>query len=111
MKKRIVFLLMIPAAALVAWLGCPIYELTGLTCPLCGTTRAFLWLLRGDAGTAFLCQPLFFLIPPGVLGVALLYGPLKGKRWLTGVVIGIAAALFAMNILRWAGLIPLPPAL
>ena len=109
MKKRILWIFGIAAVALVAWLGCPLYELTGLTCPLCGTTRAFLWLLRGRPWIAFRCNPLFPLIPFGVLGVALLYGPMKGKRWLTGAVIAIAAALFLMNSLRWVGIIPVPP--
>lgn len=110
MKKRLFWALGVLAVALTAWLGCPLYELTGLTCPLCGTTRAFISLFRGQPRTAFLCHPLFPLIPFGVAAVALLYGPLKGKRWLTGVTVAIAAALFLMNILRWAGVIPLPPA-
>jgi len=109
MKKRILWVLGAAAVLLTAWLGCPLYELTGLSCPLCGTTRAFLSLFRGDVRTAFRCNLLFPLIPVGVAAVALLYGPLKGKRWLTLFLIGIAAALFLMNILRWAGLVPLPP--
>ena len=108
-KKWTLRILCVAAVALVAWLGCPLYELTGLTCPLCGTTRAFLWLLRGRPRIAFRCNPLFPLVPFGVLGVVLMYGPLKGKRWLTGAVVGIAATLFLMNILRWVGIIPLPP--
>ena len=110
MKKRILWIFGIAAVALTAWLGCPLYELTGVTCPLCGTTRAFLALARGQVGLAFRCSPLFPLIPFGVLGVALLYGPLKGNRWLTGAVTAIAAALFLVNVLRWAGIVPLPPA-
>lgn len=109
MKKRLLYVLMAAAVALGAWLGCPIYELTGITCPLCGATRAFRALLQGHVWLAFRCHPLFPLIPFGVLAVALLYGPLRGKRWLTGVLIGIAAALFLMNCLRWAGIIPPPP--
>ncbi|MBQ6892319.1 MAG: DUF2752 domain-containing protein, partial [Clostridia bacterium] len=109
MKKRLLYPLIAAAVALAAWLGCPLYELTGITCPLCGTTRAFIALLRGQVWLAFRCQPLFPLVPVGVAGVVLLYGPLKGKRWLTGVVIGIAAALFLMNCLRWAGIVPPPP--
>jgi hypothetical protein len=109
MKKRLLYVLMAVAVALMAWLGCPLYELTGITCPLCGTTRAFVALLRGQLWLAFRCHPLFPLIPLGVLAAVLLYGPMKGKRRLTGVLIGIAAALFLMNCLRWAGIIPPPP--
>jgi hypothetical protein len=109
MKKRLLYVLMAAAVALMAWLGCPLYELTGITCPLCGTTRAFVALLRGQLWLAFRCHPLFPLIPLGVLAAVLLYGPMKGKRRLTGVLIGIAAALFLMNCLRWAGIIPPPP--
>ena len=108
-KKWTLRILCIAAVALTAWLGCPLYELTGVTCPLGGATRAFLALFRGQLRTAFLCHPLFPLIPFGVAAVALLYGPLMGKRWLTGAVIAIAAALFLMNILRWTGIVPLPP--
>ena len=111
MKKWTLYVLMAAAVALMAWLGCPVYELTGITCPLCGTTRAFRALLQGRVWLAFRCQPLFPLIPFAVCGVGLLYGPLKGKRWLTGVLIAMAAALFLMNCLRWAGIIPLPPIL
>ena len=111
MKKWLRFGLILCALGLGAWLGCPLYELTGITCPLCGTTRALLCLLRGDLAAAFTCHPLFPLIPAGLLGILLLEGPMKGRRWLTATVVAIAAALCLMNVLRWAHVLPLPPAM
>lgn len=108
MKKWLRNLLLVFALGLGAWLGCPIYELTGVTCPLCGTTRAWLSFLSGDFSRAFRCNPLFLLIPVWFLGVILRDGPLKKQKWLDIPLIGFAVVLFAMNVLRWIGLLPLP---
>ena len=40
---------------------CPFYELTGLPCPGCGTTRMFLALFRLDLPAAFAYNPPMFL--------------------------------------------------
>ena len=37
---------------------CPLKRLLGVPCPTCGTTRAFVELLRGDVFGAFARQPL-----------------------------------------------------
>lgn len=108
MKKWAAPIILVCAVAAGAMLGCPIFELTGITCPLCGTTRAWLALFRGDFALALTCHPLFLLIPPWFLGVLLWDGPLKNKKWAHGLLIGFAGALFAMNVLRWTGVIPLP---
>ena len=39
--------------------GCPLRRLTGLGCPLCGMSRAFLALLRLDCSAAFGFHPLW----------------------------------------------------
>jgi len=111
MKKWMLGLLMMAAVALGAWLGCPLFELTGITCPLCGVTRAWIACLRGDFSLAITCNPLFFPIPLWFVGVLLWDGPLKGRKWARGLLLGFAAVLFAMNALRWARVIPLPPGL
>ena len=40
---------------------CPINELLGIVCPGCGTTRAFLSILKLDFNTALHLNPLFVL--------------------------------------------------
>jgi drug/metabolite transporter (DMT)-like permease len=41
--------------------------LTGMPCPGCGMTRAYLHLFKGDLAGAFYFHPLFWLIPPLLL--------------------------------------------
>ena len=46
---------------------CPIKFITGISCPGCGMTRAWLsLLLRGDLEAAFHYHPLFWILIPGV---------------------------------------------
>ena len=40
---------------------CPIKALTGVSCPGCGMTRAWLAMMRGDLHSAFHYHPLFLL--------------------------------------------------
>ena len=108
MKNWLRNLLLLCALGLGAWLGCPIYELTGITCPLCGTTRAWLSFLGGDFMGALRFHPLFLLIPVWFLGVILWDGPLKKRKWLSIPLIGFAVVLFAVNVLRWIGMLSLP---
>lgn len=42
---------------------CIYKRITGLPCPGCGMTRAFLSFFRGDIGQAFYYHPLFWLVP------------------------------------------------
>ncbi len=77
------------AVWLAAWVRVPAPEcvfrkITGLPCPLCGSTRAFRALAHGDWGTALWISPLACLLALGVtlwaLGqLAALAWP--GRRW------------------------------
>ena len=58
------FLLHFYAPAALHLPGCPIYELTGLYCPGCGTTRAIHHLLNLEFATAFRCNPMFVVFMP-----------------------------------------------
>ena len=108
MKNWLRNLLLLCALGLGGWLGCPIYELTGITSPLCGTTRALLSGFGGDFIGALRFHPLFLLIPGWFLGILIRDGAQKKRKWLDIFLIGFAAVLFVMNILRWTGLLPLP---
>lgn len=44
-------------------IGCIIRTLSGIPCPGCGMTRAWLAVLQGDLCQAFTYHPLFFTIP------------------------------------------------
>ncbi|WP_442911563.1 DUF2752 domain-containing protein [Lachnospira sp.] len=55
-------------------IGCPIKFITGISCPGCGMTRAWIYLLHGDIHLAFYYHPLFFLVP-----IAFLVTFLNGK--------------------------------
>ena len=53
---------------------CLIYNTTGIPCPSCGMTRAFLYLAKLNFAEAFHYHPLFLLVP------VLFYSYLKGNR-------------------------------
>ncbi|KAF1300172.1 MULTISPECIES: DUF2752 domain-containing protein [Enterococcus] len=53
---------------------CFFKAITGLPCPGCGMTRAFLHFFSGDFTGAFYYHPLFWL-------VALIFGALLGKKY------------------------------
>ena len=51
----------------LAGITCPIKFITGISCPGCGMTRAWLsLLLRGDLEAAFHYHPLFWILIPAV---------------------------------------------
>jgi len=101
--------------AVVAWhdpyqagsyLGCPLYLLTGLYCPLCGSTRALYDLSHLDLSAAWGMNPLFVLVVPFLVLAWLRMGvrswrggapfrPLSSRRALVGV-----AVFFAFGVLR-----------
>ncbi len=47
----------------VIGIGCPIRFITGISCPGCGMTRAWLSALHLDFKSAFYYHPLFFTVP------------------------------------------------
>lgn len=48
---------------MVLGITCPIKFVTGMSCPGCGMTRAWLSLLRLDLGAAWVYHPLFWILP------------------------------------------------
>lgn len=88
---------MLPAVlAVVAFygiFGCPIRFMTGISCPGCGMTRAYLCLLRGDVEGAFNYHPLFPLVPIGII-LCFCRSRLPG---------GLINALLAIGVLLFIG--------
>lgn len=75
-KILLIFLIiLIIISALFAFsyfIGCPIRLITGVPCPSCGMTKAYISLLNGDLPKAFYHHPLFFLLPIALVLVILL---------------------------------------
>ena len=64
-EKRVLLIMVVAVAAAIIFiftLNCPFRALTGIPCPGCGMTRAFLCLLRLDPRGAFLYHPMFPLV-------------------------------------------------
>lgn len=60
-KDTTVFILIIFAAYFLDF-GCIFKKLTGLSCPGCGMTRAWLSFLKGDIKMALYYHPLFWMV-------------------------------------------------
>ena len=96
--KHVLLLLILGALCLY---GCPFYRLSGLTCPGCGLTRAWLCFLRGEWAKAleyhllFLPAPLFLflLIHQDMPG-------LKNKRFLAPLLFLFSLVLIVYHLLR-----------
>ena len=111
-KKSVLWRVLILAAVLgfIAVWGvdgfCPFKRLTGIPCPGCGMTRAWLCALRMDFGGALYWHPLFWL--PPVAGFFALDLPVT-RRYETPVLIAACVLVAAVYIVRMALLFPSAP--
>lgn len=63
-SKIKILLLVCISYYIVTWFtGCPIKYFTGISCPGCGMTRAWIAVLHLDFAKAFTCHPLFPTVP------------------------------------------------
>ena len=67
LKKISIGLLAIAAILLILDTGCVFYHMTGLPCPGCGMTRAYLAALRLDFSEAFRMHPLWPVTVPLII--------------------------------------------
>jgi len=87
---------------------CPLKRLSGVPCPCCGSTRAIVALLHGDATVAFAIQPLATvvacLLVPSLLASMVLFGRCRTNAFLVSVARKrITWIVFALAILvNWA---------
>ena len=93
------FLLAACAAVMGVWAllfgFCPIRAFTGVICPSCGMSRAWLAALRLDLGAAFSDHPMFWIVPAAAALWLFDFQPLRSKRankWLL-VLLGIGFAV------------------
>lgn len=90
-------------------------RLFGWVCPFCGATRAVQALMRGDFHTAWMYNPVAFLVIPGGIAVVVrsLVGLVTGRWWnirvtrpaLVLTVAGIAFAALWVNQARHAAML------
>lgn len=89
----------VAVAALVLYLigvGCPIKFMTGVSCPGCGMTRAWLELARGHLAAAFAYHPLFWAVPAVVV---LACAPAsRAQRAALGLCVAAFVALWAWRM-------------
>jgi hypothetical protein len=81
---------------------CPFKALTGIDCPACGVTRAFLCAIQGDFVTAFNYHPLFLLLGIEVLYYVLVYVfEIKKIRICNAAELTIMAITAVLMIIIW----------
>jgi|GEM_PF-359719 hypothetical protein len=96
-------ILVIAGAVLYATgIGCPLRFLTGIPCPGCGMTRAWLAILHLDVAGAAAWHPLFWALP--LIGVLYLARHRLGTRRFNTCV-GVLIALF---LVVWVARLVLP---
>lgn len=60
MKRTVVgFFILLLVVFYAVFVGCPVYRLTGVPCPGCGMSRAFIAAAKLDFRAAFAYHPLF----------------------------------------------------
>ncbi|EOT42567.1 DUF2752 domain-containing protein [Enterococcus dispar] len=93
---------------MVGLLECPLKAVTGLPCPVCGMTRAFVHLAQGEITTAFYYHPLFWVI----ILLVVLYGISLKKPTIAKILtnkywwIGIAVLFLGVYFYRMVHLFP-----
>lgn len=85
----------------ITGIDCFIQTITGIACPACGLTRAYLSLCRLDLTNAFYCHPLFPIILPAVVWMLFGKKPLLGTKIRQNIFLAFLLALvLAVWILR-----------
>lgn len=93
------------AAAVILLLdaGCPFRHLTGIPCPGCGMTRAYLSALRLDFAGAFRMHPLWPLPVPLFLFTVFRPGPIfRNRKWenlFWGLLLALVLGVYLVRML------------
>ena len=92
-RIRFLILVLFCAALLgIVLLGinCPFRSLTGIPCPGCGMTRAWLAALRLDFLAAFRYHPMFWSVPV-LMAYCIFDGHIIRPKWLNWCLLGLIA--------------------
>ena len=102
-------IILLVATLVLAVSGCPIYELFGVICPACGTTRAWLCFLSGQYKRAFQYNA-YFMVMPMILVLFANYDfiPQKYKRIILIILVILCVLIFIYYFLRLCGLCIMP---
>ena len=106
-KSKYLYIILFPIAVLSLYLftktGCIVKEITGLPCPSCGMTRAWLSFIKFDFISAFKWHPLFLL---GPVFIYLIFSHFKKKN----LYLTLFSILFiAVYIIRMSAMFPTQP--
>lgn len=108
MKKYNWWLLMLVAGILLFWVvmdwPCLVRYFTGVPCPSCGLSRAWLAVLRLDLSAAFSYHPMFWAVP--ALGVYLLRCDKKlysAEKWTYMLLFMAYLLCYAVRLAAWFG--------
>lgn len=74
--------------------------LTGIPCPGCGMTRAYIALLHLDFRAAFYYHPLFWMVPLCIIVFFIKKGPFANKKIRTAIWSLMIAVLIIVYLLR-----------
>ncbi|WP_010250865.1 DUF2752 domain-containing protein [Acetivibrio cellulolyticus] len=109
MKKGFALLLIIGSISLLYSLIfkrsiCLFLNLTGIPCPSCGMTRAYVSLFRGNLSQAFSYHPLFLM--PFVI-IFIMHEKIRSnKKLYNGLIISLLVVIFGVYVARFAVLFP-----
>lgn len=99
MKKKIfmyIILFIVISAIVLAGNSCIIKNITGLPCPSCGMTRAYLAFFKGDIKTAFFYHPLFFLVP--IIFIAAASKKTRNRKLIFCLLIAVFGAVYIIRM-------------
>lgn len=82
--------------------GCPIRFVTGISCPGCGMTRAWVELLRLHPLAALAYHPLFWVFPLAVIACVAPARTQRGRTLRTAVAVVAIVALLGLWVVRLA---------
>lgn len=109
-KRLGVCLLAVLAAAVILDAGCVFYKVTGIPCPGCGSTRAYLAAAGLRFGEAFKMHPLWPVTVPLIAASIWKEGSLFRSRKTNAFFYGLVAVLYiGVYIARMATLFPDTP--
>ena len=92
---------LIAVALFTRFIGCPLRRLTGISCPGCGLSRAYLSFFRGDIIAAFSFHPLFFTAPLFFVAAEILYHGANRRPSLRRTLWIVIAAYVSLMVVTW----------